>query len=444
MRTLYVCYFGLREPLVQTQVLPYLRQVQREGLAVSLLTFEPAALATWPAGEAQRWETRLREEGITWRARRYHKRPTLPATLYDIAVGVITIVRWHWRERLDVLHARSYVAALTAQLACLFTGSKLLFDIRGLMAEEYVDAGSWPAGGLLYRLTKAAERWLLRSAHGFVVLTQQARMLLFPTAVGTKEDITGESAMQGRPIAVIPCCVDVAQFRLAETAEREQVRQALGVAGRRVVIYVGSLGGWYLTEETLALFEAARRQDSTTFALILTPRDVAQVELGPDERRGLTEMNGEGEAVTGIALQRHAEVSRYLAAADIALSLIKPCYSKQASSPTKIAEYLACGVPVISTAGIGDLDALFARVSVGVILRGFTEADYVVALQALDAMRAAPELRARCRLVAVTEFDLERVGGKRYRRLYQRLLAPANTQVFEAPQPAASPERATD
>ncbi|CEG10177.1 Cation efflux system protein CusA [Afipia felis] len=33
-------------------------------------------------------------------------------------------------------------------------------------------------------------------------------------------------------------------------------------------------------------------------------RDVARVELGPDERRGITELNGEGEVVSGIALQR--------------------------------------------------------------------------------------------------------------------------------------------
>ena len=33
-------------------------------------------------------------------------------------------------------------------------------------------------------------------------------------------------------------------------------------------------------------------------------RDVARVELGPDERRGVTELNGEGEVASGIALQR--------------------------------------------------------------------------------------------------------------------------------------------
>ena len=33
-------------------------------------------------------------------------------------------------------------------------------------------------------------------------------------------------------------------------------------------------------------------------------RDVARVEIGPDERRGITELNGEGEVASGIALQR--------------------------------------------------------------------------------------------------------------------------------------------
>jgi len=36
-------------------------------------------------------------------------------------------------------------------------------------------------------------------------------------------------------------------------------------------------------------------------------RDVARVELGPDERRGLTELNGEGEVVSGIVLQRFGQ-----------------------------------------------------------------------------------------------------------------------------------------
>src|SRR3990172_3706990 len=36
-------------------------------------------------------------------------------------------------------------------------------------------------------------------------------------------------------------------------------------------------------------------------------RDVARVELGPDERRGITELNGEGEVVAGIAMERYGQ-----------------------------------------------------------------------------------------------------------------------------------------
>jgi Cu(I)/Ag(I) efflux system membrane protein CusA/SilA len=36
-------------------------------------------------------------------------------------------------------------------------------------------------------------------------------------------------------------------------------------------------------------------------------RDVARVELGPDERRGIAELNGEGEVVSGIAMARYGE-----------------------------------------------------------------------------------------------------------------------------------------
>ena len=36
-------------------------------------------------------------------------------------------------------------------------------------------------------------------------------------------------------------------------------------------------------------------------------RDVARVELGPDERRGLTELNGEGEVVSGIVIARYGQ-----------------------------------------------------------------------------------------------------------------------------------------
>ena len=52
------------------------------------------------------------------------------------------------------------------------------------------------------------------------------------------------------------------------------------------------------------LSNVALKVESGTPVLL---KDVARVELGPDERRGITELNGEGEVTSGIALQRFGQ-----------------------------------------------------------------------------------------------------------------------------------------
>ena len=177
-RCLYVCYFGLREPLVQTQVVAYLKQLRDAGMEMTLLTFEPADAGA--QGWQGEWRDRMATEGIRWLWLPYHKRPSLPATLYDIAVGARLICKLIERDQFDLLHARAHVAAAMTTLAKRMTGVPMLFDIRGLLAEEYVDVGIWRSGGLNYRLAKRAERSMLAAADGFVVLTERARELFFP------------------------------------------------------------------------------------------------------------------------------------------------------------------------------------------------------------------------------------------------------------------------
>ena len=117
MRTLYLCYFGLREPLVQTQVLPYLRELSRGGIGVGLLTFEPDRRNAWSQEEAGDWCDSLQADGIRWFSLPYHKRPSLPATTYDIAAGGWMAARTVRRHGYDVVHARAHAAAAMGAIA---------------------------------------------------------------------------------------------------------------------------------------------------------------------------------------------------------------------------------------------------------------------------------------------------------------------------------------
>jgi glycosyltransferase involved in cell wall biosynthesis len=79
-------------------------------------------------------------------------------------------------------------------------------------------------------------------------------------------------------------------------------------------------------------------------------------------------------------------------------------------------------LPVVSNAGIGDLDAIIKNEKVGAIIEGFDEKSYSKALQEVEQLRQAEGFSDHCRQTAKRLFDLEEVGGKKYRNIYRNLL----------------------
>jgi glycosyltransferase involved in cell wall biosynthesis len=283
---------------------------------------------------------------------------------------------------------------------------KLLFDIRGFFPEEYTDAGVWPQDGWLYRAAKRVERWLMSEADGFVVLTENARGILFPESRESGYDASG------RPVEVIPCCVDLDRFALLDRERRLAAKESLGLSGRRVYVHVGSLSGLYLADKLADLLATARANDPTVYALFLTQSSPANIAP-------LLESYGFGRDDFRVIKVPPAEVPKYLAASDVALSFVKAGYATASRSPTKIPEYLACGVPVIANRGVGDIDDLIERRRVGTLVENFSNDAYQRAVGEIGTLIDTEE---RCRKTAIEEFDLPSVGGERYRRLYRRLL----------------------
>lgn len=399
---LYVCYLGVDEPLVQTQVLPYLRALASRGYAMHLLTFETVAHS---AAERARLADDLREQGVAWHALRYHRWPSLPATLYDIARGALLAFGIALRHRIRLVHARSHVGAAIALPLERVAGVPFLFDVRGLLPDEYADAGHWRRGGLKYRLGKAMERVFFRRAKGLVFLTETIRADL-------KHSVPLLRQRDG-DMTVIPCCVDLSAYPYPRT-NRDADRDRRGWRDRRVVVYVGKLGMWYLDAEMARFFAVARAQDARLFLEVLTPSPADAL------REALASA---GVPADAFAVRRvlPPEVPAVLAAADAGLSFIKPCFSKRSSSPTKVGEYLAAGLPVVSTAGIGDCDRMLAD-GRGVLLTALDDAAYGRAARELGALLDDPGTPRRCRGFAEAELSLEGSGAPLYAAVYQRLI----------------------
>ena len=404
IRTLYLCYFGLREPLVQTQVLPYLRQLAAAGIRVHLLTFEPRLRENWSEDGKTKQRERLAAGGISWYCLPYHKSPSVPATGYDIVAGARFAVRLARREGLDVLHARAHIPMAMALLAAKrLPGVRIIFDIRGLMAEEYADAGVWREGSHAFRAVKKLERNGLRRADGIVVLTRRMRDWLVDAGLAAAEKIE-----------VIPCCVDPLHYQLGEEPGKVEKAATNDAEARFEVVYAGSVTGLYMLEEMGRFFLEIRARRADAFFRVLTMSSSEQA-ASVLRRAGLSD---EDFQVTGVPA---AEVPAFLGRARLGVSFRKPTFSQIAASPTKISEYLAAGLPVVTTHGIGDTDHLVEGERIGIVVRGFDPGALSRAADETLALADESDIAARCRETAQRHFDLVDIGGVRYLNVYRLL-----------------------
>jgi glycosyltransferase involved in cell wall biosynthesis len=414
-RVLFISYNGMLDPLGQSQVIPYLRALAEVcGVRFTILSFEQGEAFTSEGNERRaRLRAQLSQAGIDWHALRYHQRPSLPATAYDINAGTRYAKRLVREQGIEIVHARSHVPAAMALALKKEFGTKMIFDLRGLLAEEYADVGHWRAGSFKYKLTKRMERKFFAAADGVVTLTE-----------AIWEIIKDWEGLRGRAPAheVVPCCADLARFQFDDAA-RERVRAELQLEDSFVVVYSGSIGGWYLNAEMADFFAALAAERAGAHFLWLTPRHHETVHELMRER-------GIDEGKYTVRAAPSEDVASYLSAADAGLAFIKPCFSKLASSPTKTAEYLACGLPVVLNAGVGDSDTLITREHVGALVENFSTDDYYRAARTIDSMLSDRDAtRRHTRAVAERLFDVRQTGLERYARLYESVVGKA--EVFE-------------
>jgi glycosyltransferase involved in cell wall biosynthesis len=395
---LYITYNGLTEPLGQRQVLPYLLGLSDRGWAHEVISFEKEETAD--LASVARVRQQLRERRIRWHQLRYHRRPTFLATAYDAFTGcVVGLLASH---RVDLIHARSTVPAALARSLALFHRVPWIFDVRGLVAQEYVDAGHWSREGQLFRLTERIERNLLGHADGLVLLTERIREQLRRRG----------SIPLERPTAVIPCSVDMRVF-CPQEATRKRVRAELALVEGPVLAYAGSLGSWYRFEEMLDFFVVARQQLPDMRFLVLTMNP--EVASAAVSARRL-------ESAVIVRTVEPEHVPAHLAAADAGICFLGESVSKGASSPTKYGEYLATGLPVVTNRWTGDAARLEAE-RTWLLVDGFDGESYRHTTVRLRGLLADPDrTREAARSLAEREFSLDKAVD-RYDALYRQVIS---------------------
>lgn len=390
-KVLYISYDGLMEPLGQSQVLQYLKLLAKQH-TITLITYEkPVDLSDKSRFTALKFE--VAAAGIDWRPLTYHKRPSALATAYDLFIGLILGAWLVLTRRVRIIHARSYVPSVIALCLKSLFGVKYIFDMRGFWADERVDGGLWPRDGRLYKVAKWFERRFFLNSDHVISLTHAAI-----------REIESFEYLQGRmpAVTVISTCADLSRFR---PMANERAGFVLG--------YVGTVGTWYLFDEVVACFRELKELKPEARLLVVNRNE-------HDYIRERLHKGGVPMEAIELTSANPAEVPEQMARMHAGIFFIKPVFSKQASAPTKLGEFLGCGIPCLGNAGVGDMAEILESERVGVALTQFDRDSLVAGLHALLHLVEDPETSNRCVKAARRYFSLED-GAAKYAALYQQL-----------------------
>jgi glycosyltransferase involved in cell wall biosynthesis len=212
-------------------------------------------------------------------------------------------------------------------------------------------------------------------------------------------------------VEVVPTCADLELFHPPSDDSPSH-----GAGDRPFTLgYVGSTGLWYLFNPTLECFKVLRRLRPDARLLILNRKEHGYIR----ERLAAHAIPEDRVEIRSVAPALVAGEIRDRI--DAGIFFIKPLFSKIGSAPTKLGEFLACGIPCLTNAGVGDVERLLEGERVGVALRDFAPEHQEEGIRRLLVLAGDPEVRGRCVEVARRYFSLDK-GVQSYDHIYLKLV----------------------
>lgn len=390
-------------PLLQAQGIPHMRELHCQyGIDFTLFSIEEP---DWSAEDCRRsleLKEYLRSSGIEWHIMRSGRMPFMPDSTSNVFRGVPHVLRLITRNKIDIVHCRSYVAAYIMLAIRKLISIKFIFDVRGFYPDELVRDGLWSEDSLAYKVSKWLETKSFREADSIVVVTRsQLDKLQYE---GKKRQIN--------KVFLIPNCVDIKKFK-PSSKMRLVMRREYGCEDRTVFLWlVGGIRKVHLPKETIAFFKVCRNYFKMPLLLVLTHTP---------NIRGLLQSEGLSEQDYIVMSVSPEKVPLFLQMSDIGLGFIDPSHE---GIGIKFAEYLAGGLSVVTNGRLVDNEqtALIKMSHTGVVVEDFTDAAYAMAVDKLALLIHEGEvLRTRCREMADQYYSLNS-AVERYAEVYSNVL----------------------
>ena len=403
---MFISYDGMTDPLGQSQVIPYLQGLSKAGYKIFLISCEKEQVYHQNKNYIQEL---LDKSSISWIPLNYTKNPPVLSTLFDVMKMRKAAKKLHKTEGIDMVHTRAGVPALIGLWMKKTMGVKFMNDIREFYADSRVQGRRCNTKNLIYKTVynffAKKESEAVKQSDGIVCLTYAAETII----KGWKE------YKPAIPLEVIPCSADLALFDYSkiDANEKAALKTELNINEDDFVIsYLGSIGGWYLTAEMLQFCKLLSKRIPAAKFLFISPHRheeikaiAAQYEIPADK--------------VVVKKASRVQVPALLSLSSYSIFFIKPCYSKQSSSPTKHGEIMAMGIPVITNGGVGDVAEIVTNYKAGFVVDDFSDAAFA---KVVAQIKAQPVFDKKAIRAGATEFYALDNAIASYRKVYAAIL----------------------
>lgn len=404
-KVLYISYDGMTDPLGQSQVLPYLSKLSKEGFDFHLISFEKEIAYEKNQAHIQNICDSF---NIIWHPLKYTKKPPVFSTIWDVYKLNKKAFDLQKEHNFSIVHCRSYISSLIGLKMKRKQHVPFIFDMRGFWADERVDGNIWdlknPFYKFIYHYFKKKEKQYLAESDRIISLTSAGKEVILDWKV--------KGVDEGK-IEVIPCATDFELFQVNSALNKKTAKNKLNLSEDTFVLsYIGSIGTWYLLDEMLQFFAQLKKSRSDAKFLILT-----------GESEEIIYKHAEKFLISKSDLIIHfvqrKNIPSFAHAADVSIFFIKPSFSKISSSPTKMGELLAMGIPIVCNSGVGDVQTFVSENKVGLYTDNFDDISFEMVIKDLQVLiRKNPnEIREASR----SYFLLEN-GVSKYLNVYNQLV----------------------
>jgi glycosyltransferase involved in cell wall biosynthesis len=363
----YLTTDSIEEGVGSSQIVPLLLKLSESGLKISLISYEKGL-------PSNTLKNLLTGSHIDWTPLHFDRTSMLGPMkrLRELAKSI---------SPSHVIHARSDIPAMSAVMS---EAGPVLWDIRSLWSDQrrFIETNKIIKFGILG--ARLIESFDANHVSGISTLTKAVVPEL-------------ESRYKALPKirAVVPTAVDLEHYQLSEVMPK-----------KLRALFSGTYNSYYDLELSSRFCEALGMKKPLEIHWA-RPRESTSTTLGFE--------------VDQVFRLTRSEMCKVITESTFGVSICRndAGVSLKAAVPTKIAEFLAVGRPVVVNKGLGDFDEMFHEFDAGVILDGSIE-NLKQGVEKMLSLVNDPETPFRCRALAEKYFSLD-VGVDNYLNTYRQI-----------------------